>query len=184
MSNTDVTQEGQLEYLEGSLVRGRLGESSRLYRLCIDGRWHFCKASDFHDSKQAQSFLRHVRLPARVTVAPYVVNGRHRIGWIHVHGTGEALHPSDPFRMAGLTMMAALVAATLCLAMYVGWPWVSTWPKAAFVVSLPLIIALAVVTLFCLFAALTMVLESVSQFRPSRVRAFFAYRRLHGGSNA
>lgn len=184
MSNTDVTQDGLLEHLEGNLVRGRLGESSRLYRLCIDGRWHFCKAGDFRDIKQAESLLRHVRLPARVTVAPYVVNGRRRVGWLRVHDTGESLRPSDPFRLAGVAVVVALVAAILCLSLAFGWSWVNTWSKAAFVMALPVTIALAVVAIFCVVMAGLMTLEAVSQFRPSRVRAFFAYRRHQAGAPA
>jgi hypothetical protein len=184
MSNRDVTLDGQLERIEGSLVRGRVGESSRLYRLHVGGHWYFCKAGDFDDIKQAESFLRHVQAPVRVTMAPYVVNGRRRVGWLHVHDSGKTLPPANPFRTVAVAMMVALIAVALCLAMYFGWSWVTQWPTAAFVVSVPVIIVLACITLFCLFGALTMMLEAVSRFRPSRVRAFFAYRRLHGGENA
>lgn len=180
MSNTDVMLEGQLQRLEGNLVRGRTGESSRLHRLLVDGRWYFCKASDFDGIKQAESFLRHVQVPCRVTMAPYVVNGRHRVGWLRVHDSGQTLPPADPFKAAGLAMAMLLGAAVLCMAMYFGWSWVNTWPKAGFVVSIPVILVLAMITLISLFFALALVVEAASRCRPGRLRAFFAYRRTHG----
>jgi len=184
MSNRDVTLEGELERLEGNLVRGRVGESSRLYRLRIGGQWYFCKAGDFDDIRRAEAVLRHVAVPAHVTMASYVVNGRRRVGWLRVRDSGNTLPPANPFKAAGIAAMTLLLAVALCVATYFGWLWANVWPTWAFVVALPVILVLACLTLFCLFGALTMVLETVSRFRPRRVRVFFAYRALHGGAKA
>jgi hypothetical protein len=178
--------EGQLDRLEGNLVRGRSGEQARLYRLRIDGRWYFCQASDFNDSKRAGATLRHARLPARVTAAPFVVNGRHRLFWLRLHDTDESLEAIDPLKRIGLFALLALLAAALVTAMYLGWPWVNQWPTTAFVMALPVILVLMVVTLLCVAMALFGVAEAVSMLRPGRFRARREYlsmvgARTHGG---
>lgn len=184
MSHKDVTLEAELERLDGNLVRGRVGESSRLYRLQVGGQWYFCKASDFDDSKRAEAFLRHVTVPARVTLAPYVVNGRRRIGWLRVPASGETLPPANPFRMAGMALLSGLIGVALCLALYFGWHWVSQWPTLGFVIAVPVLLVLAGVAAFCLFGAVAMAMETANRFRPRRVRAFFTYRRLYAGTKA
>lgn len=187
--NKDGTQrimEGQLERLEGNLVRGRSGEQERLYRLRIDGRWYFCQASDFNDSKRAGAVLRHAQLPVRVTVAPFVANGRHRLFWLRLHDSGEALEPIEPLKRIGIFMLIALLAAALVTAMYFGWSWVNQWPTSAFVMSLPVILVVMVITLLCVAMALFGLAEVVRMLRPARFRAHRDYQsmvgaRAHGG---
>lgn len=180
MSNNspNVTMEGQLERLEGNLVRGRLGESTRLHRLCIDGRWYFCKASDFASSKSAGAVLRHAQLPARVTAAPYVAKGRSGLCWLYIHDSGEFLRPVDPFKRGGVVALMILLTAILSLVLFFGWSWVNRLPTSAFVASLPVVIALAVATLFLLVFAVFGLVDVVSLFRSHRLRAFRAYLTL------
>lgn len=181
--NKDVMHrvlEGQLDRLEGNLVRGRTGEQDRLYRLRIDGRWYFCQASDFEDSKSAGAVLRRAQLPARVTVAPSVTHGRHRLFWLRMHDSGEALEPIDPWKRIGLFVLLALLAAVMVTAVYFGWPWVNQWSTTALVIALPVIIGLMIVTLFCVGMALFGVAELVHLLRPSRFRARRDYLAMYG----
>lgn len=168
---------GQLDRVDGSLVRGRLGESARLYRLRIDGHWYFCSASSFADSVLAGKALRHVQLPARVTLAPYVVNGRRRIYWLYNHDSGAALEPLT-LKRAAVAALLALLAPVFGLAFVFLWRWVNQLSKLLFVVSLPVVIALAAAALFSGAIGIFGLVDVVGIFRPRRLRAYRAYHVL------
>ena len=168
---------GQLDRVDGNLVRGRLGESARLYRLRIDGHWYFCSASSFADSVLAGKALRHVQLPARVTLAPYIVNGRRRIYWLYNHDSGAALEPLT-LKRAAVAALLALLAPVFGLAFVFLWRWVNQLSKLLFVVSLPVVIALAAAALFSGAVGIFGLVDVVGIFRPRRLRAYRAYHVL------
>ncbi|TCV96418.1 hypothetical protein EC912_102769 [Luteibacter rhizovicinus] len=169
--------DGQLDSVEGNLVRGRLGESARLYRLRIDGRWYFCTASRFASSKEAGTVLRHVRLPMRVTAATHVSHGRGGLYWLYIHDTGDALEPAT-FKRAGISLLFILLAALLGLALFFGWPWINRLPTFAFAVLLPVTLALMIAALASTVFAVFGMADIVSLLRPRRVRAYRAYLNL------
>lgn len=173
-----TTMEGVLESIEGNLLRGRLGESARLYRLRIDGRYYFCQPSDFDRSKQAAAVLRHAQLPARVTAAVQWRKGRPGLYWLHFHETGQALSPIHAWERGRVFAWALLLVAALFVACRYGWPWVKALPTAWFLVALPVVLLLAVATLFGLVVAAMGVVDVVALCRPQRLRAYRAYRAL------
>lgn len=176
-SSLDGIVSGQLDRVDGSLIRGRLGESTRLYRLRIDGHWYFCSASSFGDSVLAGKVLRHIQLPARVTLAPYVVNGRRRIYWLYSHDSSVALEPLA-LKRAGVAALLVLLAPVLGLAFVFLWRWVNQLSKLLFVVSLPVVIALAGAALFSGVVGMFALVDVVGFFRPRRLRAYRAYHVL------
>lgn len=183
-SALDGTVSGQLDRLDGSLVRGRSAESARLYRLRIDGLWYFCTASSFASSAKAGAVLRHVQPPERVTIAPYVVNGRRYFYWLYSHDSGAALEPVT-LKRAGVAALCVLLAPALGATLFFLWPWINRLSTALFVVSLPVVIALAVATLFSGLFGIFGLMEVASVFWPSRLRAYRSYlalrkARLHG----
>lgn len=173
-SSLKGTVSGQLDRLDASLIRGRLGESVRLYRLRIDGHWYFCSASSFADSALAGKVLRHIQPPARVTLAPYIVNGRRCIYWLYSHDSGTALEPLT-LKRAGVATLLVLSAPIFGLAFVFLWRWVNQLSKLLFVVSLPVVIALAAAALVSGLVGILALVDVVGMFRPRRLRAYRAY---------
>lgn len=176
-SHRDRTVSGQLDRIEGSLVRGRLGESARLHRLRIDGRWYFCTASGFANSTSARAVLRHAHLPTRVTVAPYTVKGRGHIYWLYSHDSGAALEPWTLNR-AGVSIVPALLTPILGTALYFLWQWVNQQSKGLFVVSIPVVIVVLGATAFSALLGVLGLADVIRLFWPKRLRAYRAFLAL------
>jgi hypothetical protein len=179
--HVDGTISGQLDRLESSLVRGRLGESARLRRLRIDGRWYFCTASSFADSTAAGAVLRHTRLPVQVTVAAYVARGRNHLYWLYNHDSGAALEPWT-LRRAGISIVTAWLAPVFGVALYVFWQWVNHLSKTLFVVLLPVTLLLSMAAVFSALLGVFGLMDAFRLFWPRRLRAYRAYlalRRTH-----
>lgn len=176
-NNLHGTVSGQLDRLEGSLVRGRLGESARLYRLRIDGHWYFCTASNFTDSASAGTVLRYVQLPERVTVAPHVVNGRRYIYWLYSHDSGVALEPLT-LKRASVSALLVVLAPILGLSLMFLWPWINQLSTLLFVILLPVTIALAIAALVCGLFGIFALVDVIGMVRPRRLQAYRAYLAL------
>ena len=177
MGGDTTTTEGLLESIQGNLVRGRSGESNRLYRLRIDGRWYFCKAGDFADAKQASATLRHATLPIRVSFAPRVLRGRHGLYWLSVHDSDLALSPSHPYRTSGAFALLILATVALCAACRYGWSWMDSLSRTGFLLVMPVAILLALATVIGVVTSVIGISVIGSMLRPGRLRAWAAYRQ-------
>ncbi|KAF1003426.1 MAG: hypothetical protein GAK28_04711 [Luteibacter sp.] len=177
MGTAPTTTEATLESIQGNLIRGRSGESHRLYRLRIDGRWYFCKAGDFADAKQASATLRHATPPIRVTMAPVVTRGRHGLYWLRVHDSDLALSPTNPYRTSGIFVLLILATAVLGALCRHGLAWMDGLAGVGFLLALPVALVVAVATLIGGVFSIVGVFIIASMLRPGRLAAYRTYRR-------